>query len=96
MSTFSRPRVGLFATCLVDLYRPTIGFAAAKLIEAAGCDVDVPVADLLRPTRLQLRRQGHGQDAGASGDRGVRGLRLRGGAVRLVRRHAEERIIPSC
>ncbi|MBK9083694.1 MAG: (Fe-S)-binding protein [Rhizobiales bacterium] len=37
-----RPRVGLFATCLVDLMRPSIGFAAAKLIEAAGCEVVVP------------------------------------------------------
>src|SRR5690606_31571273 len=38
-----QPRVGLFVTCLVDLFRPSIGFAAIKLIEAAGCDVDVPV-----------------------------------------------------
>lgn len=38
-----RPRVGLFATCLVDLTRPSVGFAAAKLIEASGCDVVVPV-----------------------------------------------------
>jgi L-lactate dehydrogenase complex protein LldE len=37
-----RPRVGLFVTCLVDLFRPTVGFAAAKLIEDAGCDVFVP------------------------------------------------------
>ncbi len=37
-----RPKVGLFVTCLVDLFRPTIGFAAIKLIEQAGCDVDVP------------------------------------------------------
>jgi L-lactate dehydrogenase complex protein LldE len=36
------PRVGLFVTCLVDLFRPTIGFAAVKLLEAAGCLVDVP------------------------------------------------------
>lgn len=36
------PRVALFATCLVDLFRPSIGFAAAKLIEASGCTVDVP------------------------------------------------------
>ena len=35
-------RVGLFATCLVDLIRPGIGFAAAKLLEDAGCDVEVP------------------------------------------------------
>jgi L-lactate dehydrogenase complex protein LldE len=37
-----RPRVGLFITCLVDLFRPSVGFAAVKLIEAAGCDVEVP------------------------------------------------------
>ena len=37
------PRVALFATCLVDLMRPSIGFAAAKLIEQAGCTVEVPV-----------------------------------------------------
>ena len=36
------PRVGLFATCLVDALRPTIGFAAAKLLEDAGCVVSVP------------------------------------------------------
>ncbi len=35
-------RVGLFATCLVDLIRPRIGFAAAKLLEDAGCVVEVP------------------------------------------------------
>lgn len=35
-------RVGLMATCLVDLFRPTVGFAAAKLLEDAGCIVDVP------------------------------------------------------
>ncbi len=38
----SRPRVGLFVTCLVDLVRPQVGFAAVKLLEAAGCDVEVP------------------------------------------------------
>lgn len=36
------PRVALFITCLVDLMRPSIGFAAAKLLEAAGCEVHVP------------------------------------------------------
>lgn len=35
-------RVGLFVTCLVDLFRPGIGFAALKLLEAAGCEVIVP------------------------------------------------------
>jgi L-lactate dehydrogenase complex protein LldE len=32
----------LFVTCLVDLLRPTIGFAAVKLLEDAGCTVEVP------------------------------------------------------
>jgi L-lactate dehydrogenase complex protein LldE len=40
----ARPRVGLFVTCLVDLMRPRIGFAAVKLLERAGCDVEVPRA----------------------------------------------------
>ncbi len=43
-SDAGRPRVGLFVTCLVDLVRPSVGFAAAKLIEAAGCEVVVPHA----------------------------------------------------
>jgi len=38
------PRVGLFVTCLVDLFRPSVGFAAAKLLSDAGCDVDVPAS----------------------------------------------------
>ena len=40
----TRPWVGLFVTCLVDLFRPSVGFAAVKLLEDAGCAVDVPVA----------------------------------------------------
>ena len=35
-------RVGLFVTCLVDSMRPRIGFAAIRLLEAAGCEVIVP------------------------------------------------------
>lgn len=35
-------KVGLFVTCLVDLARPSIGFAALKLLESAGCEVVVP------------------------------------------------------
>ncbi len=38
------PRVALFVTCLVDLHRPTIGFAAIRLLEQAGCRVEVPRA----------------------------------------------------
>ncbi|WP_110031372.1 (Fe-S)-binding protein [Hoeflea marina] len=44
MNAAKRPQVGLFATCLVDLFRPSVGFASVKLIEDAGCDVHVPVA----------------------------------------------------
>jgi L-lactate dehydrogenase complex protein LldE len=53
-----KPRVGLFVTCLVDLFRPSIGFAAVKLIEQSGCSVAVP--------RLQTCC---GQPAHNSGDR---------------------------
>ncbi|MBZ0163047.1 MAG: (Fe-S)-binding protein [Notoacmeibacter sp.] len=44
MSDKPSPKVGLFVTCLVDLFRPTVGFAAIKLMEDAGCIVDVPRA----------------------------------------------------
>ena len=37
-------RIGLFVTCLVDLMRPEIGFAAIRLLESAGCQVEVPLA----------------------------------------------------
>jgi L-lactate dehydrogenase complex protein LldE len=45
-ATGDATRVGLFATCLVDLYRPSVGFATAQLLEAAGCVVDVPAAQV--------------------------------------------------
>ena len=41
-SPSARPRVGLVVTCLADMFRPQIGFAAAQLLEQAGCDVEVP------------------------------------------------------
>jgi len=37
-------RVGLFVTCLADLMRPSVAFAAVKLLEDAGCMVEVPAA----------------------------------------------------
>ena len=37
-------RIALFVTCLVDFFRPTIGFAAVKLLQEAGCTVEVPRA----------------------------------------------------
>ena len=51
-------RVGLFVTCLVDLMRPSIGFAAIRLLEGGGADVYVP------PTQTCC-----GQPAYNSGDR---------------------------
>ena len=54
----TRPRVALFVTCLVDLFRPSIGFAAIRLLEQAGCDVEVPDAQTCC-----------GQPAYSSGDR---------------------------
>ena len=54
-----RPRVALFVTCLVDLMRPSVGFAAVKLLEDAGCAVEVPVQTCC------------GQPAYNSGDRGT-------------------------
>ena len=53
------PRVALLVTCLVDLFRPTVGFAAVKLLESAGCTVEVPGAQTCC-----------GQPAYNSGDRG--------------------------
>ncbi len=38
------PRVALLVTCLVDLFRPSVGFAAVALLEAADCTVGVPRA----------------------------------------------------
>jgi L-lactate dehydrogenase complex protein LldE len=37
-------KIALFVTCLVDLMRPRVGFAAIELLEAAGCEVVVPPA----------------------------------------------------
>jgi L-lactate dehydrogenase complex protein LldE len=35
-------RLALFVTCLVDLMRPSVGFASLRLLESAGCEVIVP------------------------------------------------------
>ena len=43
MSDPSPPRVSLFVTCLADLIRPSVAFASIRLLEQAGCIVDVPV-----------------------------------------------------
>ncbi len=45
MSTLEhKPRVGLFVTCLVDTFRPSVGFATVRLLELAGCQVEVPAS----------------------------------------------------
>jgi L-lactate dehydrogenase complex protein LldE len=38
------PRVALFVTCLVDMFRPSVGFATVKLLRDAGCEVEAPAA----------------------------------------------------
>jgi len=35
-------RVALFVTCLADLMRPSVAFAALRLLEHGGCTVEVP------------------------------------------------------
>jgi L-lactate dehydrogenase complex protein LldE len=40
----ARRRVALFVTCIVDQIYPNIGLAAARLLEAQGCEVHVPRA----------------------------------------------------
>ena len=62
-------RVGLLVTCLVDMMRPRIGFAALQLLEAAGCEVVVPSTQTCC-----------GQPAYNSGDRTA----ARGLAVKLL------------
>lgn len=42
MTRPENPHVALMVTCLVDMMRPTVGFASAKLLEDAGCRVSVP------------------------------------------------------
>ena len=48
-------KVGLFVTCLVDLFRPSVGFAALDLLERAGCVVEVPVGLFCRTARWSER-----------------------------------------
>lgn len=38
--------VGLFVTCLVDMFRPSVAFSTIRLLEKAGCDVSVPSAQV--------------------------------------------------
>jgi len=38
-----RPRVALFVSCLVNVFRPSVAEAAIALLEQAGCEVEVPL-----------------------------------------------------
>ena len=38
------PRIGFFITCLVDMFRPCVGFSSVKLLEDAGCQVNIPAS----------------------------------------------------
>lgn len=42
MNSRPTPQVGLFVTCLADLFRPSVAFSSIDLLEAAGCQVEVP------------------------------------------------------
>lgn len=42
VSPSGRKQVALFATCLADLFRPSVAFACINLLEQADCDVVVP------------------------------------------------------
>lgn len=42
MTETKTPTVALMVTCLVDMMRPSVGFATVKLLEDAGCRVSVP------------------------------------------------------
>ena len=91
MSSAERPRVALFVTCLVDLFRPSVGFAAVKLLEDAGCVVEVPAGQTCcgQPAYNQGDRKDTVRIA-QEDDRRPERLRLRRRAVGLLRRHAEE------
>ena len=84
-----RPLVGLFVTCLVDLFRPSVGFAAIKLLEDAGARVEVPESQTC--CGQPAYNSGDRADAKAIArgrDREFRTLRLCGGAIGVLRRDA--------
>ena len=66
------PNIALFVTCLVDLFRPSVAFAAVRLLENAGCTVKVPDAQTCC-----------GQPAYNSGDKTSAG-RLAAQTIRLL------------
>ncbi len=57
------PKVGLFVTCLADLFRPNVAFSAIELLEQAGCEVVVPEAQTC--CGQPAYNNGHSRDARA-------------------------------
>ena len=57
----SQPNVALFVTCLVDLFRPSVGFATVKLMEEAGCKVVkvVSILDRNEGGSEEMRKRGY-------------------------------------
>ncbi len=41
--TLPAPRVGLFVTCLANVFRPGVAESTVRLLQAAGCTVEVPL-----------------------------------------------------
>ena len=85
-----------FVTCLVDLFRPSVGFAAVRLLEDAGCIVEVPAQTCCGQPAFNSGDTRRRARARLAGDRCVRGLRLHRRAVRLLRRHDREALSGDC
>ena len=83
-------RVGLFVTCLVDLMRPSVGFAAVKLLEDAGCKVIVPSQTCCGQPAYNSGDRADAKAIARADDARVRELRLCRRAERLLRRDARQ------
>ena len=81
-------RVGLFVTCLVDLMRPSVGFAAVKLLEDAGCKVFVPSQTCCGQPAYNSGDRADAKAIARQTMRAFGDLRLHRRAERLVLRHA--------
>lgn len=75
-------RLALYVTCLVDLLRPSVGFASLRLLEALGADVVVPESQTCC-----------GQPAWNAGNRGLAGELAKKAIVELE--GYERVVIPS-
>ena len=89
------PRVGLFVTCLVDTIRPSVGFAAVKLLEDAGCKVIVPAQTCCGQPAYNSGDRADAKAIALQDDGGVRKLRLCRRSQRLMRRHARQTLSPA-